>query len=292
MTHRSIVLVRSYVYVCSYNERVRDLFHPDNSASLRVRDHPQTGPYVEGLSRVLVQNSDQFSKLLLEGTCARSVAATQMNATSSRAHTIFLIMLTITTHDPISGQSGVKTSKINLVDLAGSERLAKVRLTLRTNIKGQPWLGLFRFREFCISQASHAFLSALTFVFLLISALSLQTGASGQQRKEGIGINKSLTTLGQCISQLCVKSQTKKGGKDVHVPYRDSVLTWLLKESLGGNAKTIMIAAIRSLLLCTGNELLQLLCGTNLFHLYTRLSPTVHVHPCSNLISYLFAQSC
>jgi len=182
-----------------YNERVKDLFNPDNEKShpngLKVRDHPQTGPYVEDLSRALIKSYDEFQNLLTEGNAVRTVAATQMNATSSRAHTVFQIVLTMTTYDEETKKSSSKTSKINLVDLAGSERLSK-------------------------------------------------TGASGQQMKEGIGINKSLTALGNCIEKLAKKANIKKGGKEVHVPYRDSVLTWLLKESLGGNAKTIMIAAI------------------------------------------------
>lgn len=76
------------------------------------------------------------------------------------------------------------------------------------------------------------------------------TGATGQRLKEGANINKSLTTLGKVISALAMASQVdtkkgKKGGKaDEFVPYRDSVLTWLLKDSLGGNSKTAMIAAI------------------------------------------------
>lgn len=74
------------------------------------------------------------------------------------------------------------------------------------------------------------------------------TGATGQRLKEGANINKSLTTLGKVIAALAVASQAegKKGKKkaDEFVPYRDSVLTWLLKDSLGGNSKTAMIAAI------------------------------------------------
>jgi hypothetical protein len=59
--------------------------------------------------------------------------------------------------------------------------------------------------------------------------------------QEGANINKSLSTLGKVISALAENSNSKK---QTFVPYRDSVLTWLLKESLGGNAKTIMVAAI------------------------------------------------
>ncbi|KAJ8794366.1 hypothetical protein J1605_003133 [Eschrichtius robustus] len=74
------------------------------------------------------------------------------------------------------------------------------------------------------------------------------TGATGVRLKEGGNINKSLVTLGNVISALADLSQdaanplVKK--KQVFVPYRDSVLTWLLKDSLGGNSKTIMIATI------------------------------------------------
>ena len=76
--------------------------------------------------------------------------------------------------------------------------------------------------------------------------LTTVIGASGTRLKEGANINKSLTTLGKVISALAEKGaeMDKKGKKKEFVPYRDSVLTWLLKESLGGNSKTAMIAAI------------------------------------------------
>lgn len=73
------------------------------------------------------------------------------------------------------------------------------------------------------------------------------TGATGQRLKEGAHINKSLVTLGSVISALSELSSagdTSASKRNVFIPYRDSVLTWLLKDSLGGNSKTIMIAAI------------------------------------------------
>ena len=75
------------------------------------------------------------------------------------------------------------------------------------------------------------------------------TGATGQRLKEGANINKSLTTLGKVIAALATASQAegkkgKKGKAEEFIPYRASVLTWLLKDSLGGNSKTAMIAAI------------------------------------------------
>merc|ERR1719225_1622045 len=72
------------------------------------------------------------------------------------------------------------------------------------------------------------------------------SGATGKRLKEGGHINKSLVTLGSVISALAEasKNQNANSGKRVFIPYRDSVLTWLLKDSLGGNSKTIMIATI------------------------------------------------
>jgi kinesin family protein 1 len=105
-----------------YNEKVRDLFNPDPSAGgiagLKVRDNPQTGPYVEDLSRSVITSFKEFDHLLAEGNSIRTVAATQMNSTSSRAHTVFQIVFTTTTHDEETNKSSAKTSKINLVDLA------------------------------------------------------------------------------------------------------------------------------------------------------------------------------
>lgn len=68
-----------------------------------------------------------------------------------------------------------------------------------------------------------------------------RTGADGLRLKEGIHINKGLLALGNVISALGDEKKRKDGG---HVPYRDSKLTRLLQDSLGGNSKTIMIACI------------------------------------------------
>lgn len=172
-----------------YNENVFDLLNPGgNKSGLKVRNHPTTGPYVEDLSRLAVTTYPQIEQLMDEGSKARTVASTNMNATSSRSHAVFTIVLTVAKAS--TGRSMV--SKIHMVDLAGSER-------------------------------------------------ATATGASGQRLKEGANINKSLSTLGKVIAALAKKSD---GKKNTFVPYRDSVLTWLLKESLGGNSKTIMLAAL------------------------------------------------
>lgn len=152
-----------------------------------------------------------------EGNQSRTVASTNMNSESSRSHAVFNIVMTQHRYDPVTQHIGEKVSKISLVDLAGSERAGK-------------------------------------------------TGASGHHLREGSNINKSLTTLGlvslalhhrrrpvpalrccrpaQVISSLAELSKKGQKSSGNFVPYRDSQLTWLLKENLGGNSKTVMVATV------------------------------------------------
>ncbi|XP_078419039.1 stAR-related lipid transfer protein 9 isoform X1 [Cetorhinus maximus] len=202
-----------------YNERVRDLLKRcdgNKPYTLRVREHPDKGPYVQGLSQHLVSDYKQLVELLEEGISNRITAATHIHDASSRSHAIFTIHYTQATLENHLPSEIV--SKINLVDLAGSER-------------ADP--------NFCRDRIT-----------------------------EGSNINKSLVTLGIVISTLAQNSQMSSSCQSInsvvsegdagnhssaysgssrrqcYVPYRDSVLTWLLKDSLGGNSKTIMIATI------------------------------------------------
>ncbi|XP_011160187.1 kinesin-like protein Klp98A isoform X3 [Solenopsis invicta] len=183
-----------------YNERVRDLLRLDQSQShsLRVREHPTGGPYVQDLSCHLVYDYSDIQECMVRGNTHRTTASTKMNDVSSRSHAIFTI--TFVQAGLSEGNMPSETvSKVHLVDLAGSER----------------------------ANAS---------------------GATGQRLKEGAHINKSLVTLGTVISTLSELSSANGDvsatKRNIFIPYRDSVLTWLLKDSLGGNSKTIMIATI------------------------------------------------
>ncbi|XP_028300554.1 kinesin-like protein KIF1A isoform X3 [Gouania willdenowi] len=187
-------------YMEIYCERVRDLLNPKNKGNLRVREHPLMGPYVEDLSKLAVTSYNDIQDLMDSGNKARTVAATNMNETSSRSHAVFNIIFTQKRHDTDTENTSEKVSKISLVDLAGSERADS-------------------------------------------------TGAKGTRLKEGANINKSLTTLGKVISALAeVDSGPNKNKKkkkvESFIPYRDSVLTWLLRENLGGNSRTAMVAAL------------------------------------------------
>jgi len=177
-----------------YNERVQDLLNPDGT-NLKVREHPITGVFVEGLSYCAVDCYDDVEVLMDEGTAARTIGATNMNASSSRSHSIFEIVITQEFKDPSTNSTSEKQSRVVLVDLAGSERAGS-------------------------------------------------TGATGTRLKEGAQINKSLSALGQCIRGLA-DAANKGGAMDLKkVPFRNSVLTMLLKNSLAGNAETTMLCAV------------------------------------------------
>ncbi|XP_072247731.1 uncharacterized protein kif16bb [Leuresthes tenuis] len=89
-------------------------------------------------------------------------------------------------------------------------------------------------------------LSKIHLVDLAGSERADATGTTGTRLKEGANINKSLVTLGSVISALADPSMARKSAKrkKIFIPYRDSVLTWLLKDSLGGNSITTMVATI------------------------------------------------
>ncbi|XP_041644703.1 uncharacterized protein kif16bb [Cheilinus undulatus] len=187
-------------YLEIYNERVQDLLQKRSAATdgggLRVREHPKDGPYVENLSKHVVNNHSDMENLIHVGNTNRTTAGTGMNDYSSRSHAIFTINFTQTQFDLELPRETL--SKIHLVDLAGCER-------------------------------------------------ANATCATGIRLKEGANINKSLVTLGTVISALADLSgggQSTKRKKQIFVPYRDSVLTWLLKDSLGGNSVTTMIATV------------------------------------------------
>jgi hypothetical protein len=113
-----------------YNERVQDLLidvEKRPPQGMRVRESQTLGFYAEGLRKVPVRSFEEIEARMEEGAKHRSVAATQMNATSSRAHTIFLIEF-----KQIFVEGGTKREKysvMNLVDLAGSEKVGKTGAT-------------------------------------------------------------------------------------------------------------------------------------------------------------------
>ncbi|KAJ1404710.1 P-loop containing nucleoside triphosphate hydrolase protein, partial [Ochromonadaceae sp. CCMP2298] len=181
-------------YLELYNEEIRDLLsdHKNSSKpslkspSLDLGEDPNKSVYVKGLTHVVCESAEDLNKMLDKGLASRTTACTLMNAESSRSHSIFTIIVEMSTTDA-TGEVW-RTGKLNLVDLAGSETQKK-------------------------------------------------TGATGAALQEGININLSLSALGNVITALTSSNRP-------HIPYRDSKLTRLLRESLGGNSKTVMIATV------------------------------------------------
>jgi len=182
-------------YLEIYCERVYDLLSKDQQGDLQVRQHPEKGPFVEGLSTHDVGTLEQVVALLHRGSKNRTTCATLMNNSSSRSHAIFMLNYTQTfyagTTQAQRVQARSKSSRIYLVDLAGSER-------------------------------------------------TKLSGVSGQNMEEAKKINQSLSTLGRVIDLLA----DRQAGQKCVLPVRESLLTWLLADSLGGNSKTIMMAAV------------------------------------------------
>ena len=191
---RSKVIVKAS-YIEIYNEEIRDLLSTNPKKKLQLHEKPKIGVVVSDLSEHASENCEDLLELLRIGLKNRETASTQMNATSSRSHSLFQIKIERITNDETEtevktskGRVKIRVSKLNLVDLAGSEKTSK-------------------------------------------------TGTTGERLKEATKINLSLTTLCHVIHALTSKSST-------HIPYRDSTLTRMLQDSLGGNTKTMMISTI------------------------------------------------
>ena len=167
----------------------------DKANELKIKEDPKKGMYVQGITEVEIKTAKEAKNLILMGLKSRHVAATEMNAESSRSHLLFSIFLT-TSYVNSRGGAVEKTSRLHLIDLAGSERQKK-------------------------------------------------TKAQGERIKEACMINKSLSTLGNVINALVENYE----GKNKYIPFRDSKLTYFLKDSLGGNSKTTIVANISTSLI-------------------------------------------
>ncbi|KPI89855.1 putative Unc104-like kinesin [Leptomonas seymouri] len=221
--------------------------------NLRVREHPTLGVYVEGLAEIPVTSVEQVLRLMLRGNHRRHTASTRMNDTSSRSHAIFTIQLmqkrvhTVPPADAppqgsdnedgnsISEEGGLPSSATaaTAADVVVAAAATSAAVTATTQLSAK-----------------------INLVDLAGSERAKATGAEGETLREGAQINKSLTTLGIVINALAAqstsnavapshtKSNSAAAAGKRHIPYRDSTLTFLLKESLGGNSKTFMIATV------------------------------------------------
>lgn len=200
-----------------HKEDIRDLLAPEGNrtAQVSIRELPSGGIVLAGATEREVKTQSQMVAALEAGTERRATAETGMNKRSSRSHAIF----TITVEQrklapPKTDRSGWTTSRTMNGDESGEDE-----------------------EYYDEDESMDDFLTAkLALVDLAGSERLKRTRAEGQRLKEGININKGLLALGNVINAL-------SEGK-VHVPYRDSKLTRMLQDSLGGNSRTVMIACV------------------------------------------------
>ncbi|XP_023586115.1 kinesin-like protein KIF21B [Trichechus manatus latirostris] len=197
-----------------YNEEILDLFDntrdPDarhRRSNIKIHEDANGGIYTTGVTSRLINSQEELIQCLKQGALSRTTASTQMNVQSSRSHAIFTI------------------------------HLCQMRVCAQPNLVNETVAGL---PEGTAPASEYETLTAkFHFVDLAGSERLKRTGATGERAKEGISINCGLLALGNVISALGDQSK-----KVVHVPYRDSKLTRLLQDSLGGNSQTIMIACV------------------------------------------------
>eukprot|EP01035_Chromulina_nebulosa_P003106 gene3106-4242_t len=126
-------------YLELYNEEIRDLLcNPKNQTKCELKEDAQKGIFVKNLTDVVVETKEDLEAMLDKGLGNRTVASTLMNSESSRSHSIFTIIIEMTSKDKDSGKEMLRAGKLNLVDLAGSERQKKTGAkdaTLKEGIK-------------------------------------------------------------------------------------------------------------------------------------------------------------
>lgn len=197
-----------------YNEEVLDLFDTtrdidakNKKSNIRIHEDSTGGIYTVGVTTRTVNTEPEMMQCLKLGALSRTTASTQMNVQSSRSHAIFTIHVCQTRVCP---QADAENATDNKLISESSPMNEFETLTAKFH-----------------------------FVDLAGSERLKRTGATGERAKEGISINCGLLALGNVISALGDKSK-----RATHVPYRDSKLTRLLQDSLGGNSQTIMIACV------------------------------------------------
>uniref|UniRef100_A0A8D3BCJ5 Kinesin family member 21A n=1 Tax=Scophthalmus maximus TaxID=52904 RepID=A0A8D3BCJ5_SCOMX len=194
-----------------YNEEVLDLFDTTRDiearkqrSNIKIHEDANGGIYTVGVTTRTVTSA--MIQCLKLGALSRTTASTQMNVQSSRSHAIFTIHL----------------CQVRVCSPDNNDNVTDNRLADDSEIN-----------EF------ETLTAKFHFVDLAGSERLKRTGATGDRAKEGISINCGLLALGNVISALGDRSK-----RSTHVPYRDSKLTRLLQDSLGGNSQTVMIACI------------------------------------------------
>ncbi|KAL5511327.1 hypothetical protein ACEPAH_4543 [Sanghuangporus vaninii] len=263
-----------------YNEELIDLLSYDDAAGgrrdVQIREDKHGHIIWDGLREVAVRNTNEVMTLIRQGTAIRRTNETDMNAQSSRSHAIFSLTLTQRKYTG-SGAPPRSATPVSGGGVRSPSRLARpvshqLNGTGNSTRVSSPTFGRPPTPSFATAMGrggtlrpssalgSHSadgraknvddepgewvtVVSKFHFVDLAGSERLKRTAAAGERVKEGISINSGLLALGNVISALGDPSRAKSHTAS-HVPYRDSKLTRLLQDSLGGNAHTLMIACV------------------------------------------------
>jgi len=213
-------------YLEIYQEEIHDLLKRDRSVKLELHERPDIGIYVKDLTSFVCKSMTEIERVMRVGNQNRMVGATDMNEHSSRSHAIF--MVTIEQQSTICNSLGQAREdcggKAALMD--GNNNSRQIERVIRVG--------------------------KLNLVDLAGCERQRKTNSFGQRQRESIKINLSLSALGNVINALMrvngqkQEQQSSEGEPSTSsfIPYRDSKLTRLLQDSLGGNARTLMIANI------------------------------------------------
>ena len=207
-------------YLQIYNEQISDLLKPERS-NLLIREDKRRGVFVEGLSEWVVRSPAEIYGLMEKGGAVRATGETKMNEVSSRSHAVFIVI--------------AEQSETVYVDKNGDEMSPEDFQRFMHNHGVRSEKDMTRLEDH-VKQSFKV--GKLNLVDLAGSERVRLSGATGQRLEESKRINKSLAALGNVISAL---TDTKDRA---HIPYRDSKLTRVLEDSLGGNCKTTMMAMI------------------------------------------------
>ena len=203
-----------------YNEQINDLLSEDPATGQNLpikKDDPDKGAIIGNLTEVSVTSTAEALEAMERGNSARQTASTQMNARSSRSHTVFRIVIeSVASRERVERENKIIKEFNNMQENGGEEEFHSFGSS-----------GYEPEKSYCF----------LTLVDLAGSERQKNTKATGKTLKEGTAINKSLLALGDVISKLGLGDQS-------HVPYRNSKLTRILKHSLGGNSYTAVAIAM------------------------------------------------
>ncbi|KAI9491597.1 hypothetical protein BDB00DRAFT_874161 [Zychaea mexicana] len=258
-------------FVEIYNEELVDLLNPappTERPPVTIREDTKGQIYWTGVKEVAVESTEDVLRYLQMGTLNRATGSTDMNAKSSRSHAIFSVTLKqekwVSNNAAASATAAAATPKASLsTQVRNSREGSPAPTSSRSSMIGSPMMnrrsstlnvramvGQMEKRQVQTIDSGDennndddgkwvVSNSKFHFVDLAGSERLKRTAAEGDRRKEGININAGLLALGNVISALSEPSK-----RSAHIPYRDSKLTRLLQDSLGGNATTLMIACV------------------------------------------------